>query len=133
MRIGLPRIYRWSRFALLLLLVVYVISILILSITSPELGINNSAFHQANIACYLMPVPYLTFLISGVLIFRSSKSSPKSEGQNRMQRIMQRLAPDEREYLQHKLDEKLLSLNDEGEIMALDDLLDNQDSTTSNR
>jgi hypothetical protein len=33
--------------------------------------------------------------------------------------------------LQEKLDEKLVGLNDEGEIVALDDLLDDQDNAAS--
>ena len=84
------------------------------------------ATYQGRVALIIMPISWLTFGVSGLLIF-----CRKSSQSNRMTEIMQRLAPDEREYLQQKLDEKLVGLNDEGEIVALNDLLDDQDDAAS--
>jgi type VI protein secretion system component VasK len=128
MAIPLRKLYRWSRAALILSLVVFAICLLIAIFAPPRhMGLYDTATYQARIALLALPLAAILCAISGGLLLYQRKASSKQPGlENQMQQIMRRLAPEERDYLQEKLDQQLAGLNEEGELVSLDDLLDQQ-------
>jgi Zn-dependent protease with chaperone function len=127
MAVSMRDIFRWSRFALILSAVIFALCALVAVIAAPEyMGLYDTATYQARIVLFIMPPAALICALSGLLLRYSRKSSAAAE--TRLARIMQRLSPDEREYLQQELDERLAGIGDDGELLSLDELLDKQES-----
>lgn len=90
----------------------------------------------AAVMCSL-PFVLLTTLITGIgtLVERRSGSSSKrkndlladfEQNPRRLQYIMKQLSPDDRAYLQEHLANRRLGVSNDGELVSLDDLLDNE-------
>jgi hypothetical protein len=91
------------------------------------MGLYDTATYQARIALLALPPAAILCAVSGGLLRLRHKASSKQPGlENRMQRIMNRLAPEERDYLQEKLDQQLIGLGEDGELLSPDDLLDDE-------
>lgn len=121
MSIPLGNIYRWSRFALILSIIIFALCALIALLAPPRyMGLYDTATYQARIVLFIMPVAALMWAVTGLTRLLRRKSANRAE--TRMARIMQRLAPDERDYLQQQLDERLVGIGDDGELLSLDDL-----------
>jgi hypothetical protein len=73
---------------------------------------------------FIMPPALIIWLLSGLLLRYGRKAANKSGAESRLGRIMQRLSPDERDYLQQALDERLIGIGEDGELLSVDDLLD---------
>jgi len=125
MSIPLHKIYRWSRFALILSILIFVLCALVALIAPPQyMGLYDTATYQARIVLFIIPIAALVCAASGLPLIRRRKSATKDGTETRMTRIMQRLAPDEHDYLQERLDERIVGLGDDGELVSLDEIKD---------
>ena len=125
MAIRLHDVFRWSGRTLLISVVIFMLCALVAVLAPPwHMGLYDTATYQARIVLFLMPPAALLWAASGLLLHYRRKSARKAGAETRLDRIMQRLAPDERDYLQAKLDERLIGLGQDGELQTLDDLLD---------
>lgn len=123
MSIPLHKIYRWSRFALILSILIFMLCALVAMIAPPRyMGLYDTATYQARIVLFIIPIAALMCAASGLPLILRRKSTSKDGSETRMERIMHRLAPDERDYLQERLDERIVGLGDDGELMSLDEL-----------
>ena len=127
MRITARQIYHWSRFALILSIIVFTICLLVAIIAPPRyMGLYDTATYQARIVLFIIPITAIICAISGFPLLRQRKSAEKGKSETQMARIMQRLAPNERDYLQQQLDDRLVSLGEDGELVSLDELIEIQ-------
>ncbi|MDQ7028169.1 MAG: hypothetical protein Q9P44_21710, partial [Anaerolineae bacterium] len=93
------------------------------------------------------PIVMLTALITGIgtLVERNSGSSTKyknkrkndfladfDQNPRRLQHIMSQLSPDDRAYLQEELANRRLGVSNDGELISLDDLLDDDSDNDYN-
>ena len=119
MSIPLNKIYRWSRFALILSILIFALCALVAILASPRyMGLYDTATYQARIVLFIIPIAALVCAASGLPLLLRRKDNTET----RMADIMQRLAPDERDYLQERLDEQIVGIGDDGELLSLDDL-----------
>jgi hypothetical protein len=92
-------------------------------------------------AAILCTTPHvlLFMLITGIGTLRENRNEPEkrkrdmasefyTSDEERLQRILNRLSADDREFLEAQLAGRNLGLHDDGEIVSLTDLLDDQES-----
>jgi 3-dehydroquinate dehydratase len=128
MGVRVEQVVRWSRFALVLSLIVFALCALVALLASPTyMGLYDTATYQARIVMFVIPPAALVWFTSGLALCYSRKSSQKSGAETHMANIMKRLSPDERDYLQQELDTRLAGVGDDGELLSVDELLDNSD------
>lgn len=129
MAVTMHDIFRWSRFTLILCAIIFALCALVAVIAAPEyMGLYDTATYQARIVLVLMPFAAITALLSGLALWYGRKSASKTDAETRLARIMQRLSPDERDYLQRELNERLAGIGDDGELLSINDLRDKQES-----
>ena len=127
MKITAGQIYRWSRFALILSIIVFALCALVAIVASPRyMGLYWTATYQARIVLFAISITAAICAISGFPLIRRRKTASKDETETRMSQIMQRLAPDERDYLQSQLDDRLVSLGEDGELVTVAELVDDK-------
>ena len=132
MAIRLHDVFRWSGQTLLLSVVIFALCALVALLAPPRyMGLYDTATYQARIVLFLIPPAALLWIASGLRLYFGRKSAQKAGAENRLTRIMQQLDPDERDYLQTKLDERLVGLGQDGELQTLVDLLDDTPKNTS--
>ena len=119
MSILLHKIHRWSRFALILSILIFALCALVALIAPPRyMGLYDTATYQARIVLFIIPIAALVCAASGLPLLMRRKDHTET----RMAHIMQRLAPDERDYLQQHLDDQLVALGDDGELVSQHEL-----------
>ncbi|MAS32536.1 MAG: hypothetical protein CL610_00930 [Anaerolineaceae bacterium] len=124
MGIRTAQIFYWSRFALVLSLLIFLLCLLAAVWSSPDqMGIYWTATYQARIVLFIIPPAALMTAASGLMLYRGRKTKQKSDTESRLGQIMTRLSPDERDYLQHELDTRLMGVGDDGELLSVDELL----------
>ena len=117
-------VYRWSRFALVLSIIVFVLCALVALLASPQyMGLYDTATYQARIVLFIIPIAAIICAISGFPLTRHRKAASKDEAETQMARIMQQLAPNERDYLQQQLDDRIVGIGKDGELVAVDELV----------
>jgi hypothetical protein len=130
MGVRLEHLFRWSRLALVLSLLIFALCALVAMLSAPNyMGLYWTATYQARVVMFVIPPAALVWAASGLVLRYRRKSSRKAGAETRMARIMKRLSPDERDYLQRELDERLVGLGDDGELLTVDELLADKDKS----
>ncbi len=100
-------------------------------LAQPDFGGQYQIYERVTLLAqivFLAALPLLGIVVfSGTALALRRRKKQPSMAEHPMSRIMQRLAPEERDYLQQQLDQRYVGLGSDGELRSLDDLLDEQD------
>jgi hypothetical protein len=128
----LQKIYRWSRSALILSIIVFLLCTLVALVAPPRyMGLYDTATYQARIVLFIIPIAALVCALSGLPRILQRKKTARAGAETRMSHIMQRLTPDDRDYLQQRLDDRIIGIGTDGELVSLDELTDQHDASSS--
>ena len=124
---SLAQAFRWSRWGLGLSAGLFALCAVIAQLSMLQsYDLYLATTFIAQLTLYVAPPLALIALVTGIATYFSRRKK-SAQSDSRMSRIMQRLSPDERDYLREKLDEQLIALGEDGELLSVDDLLDDQD------